>query len=79
MLPIYDLAGQLYPWIYTANVIFSDSVIDDNTMLVLGTTVIVWMIKLNTNENADFSLFSSNYLNDIINIRSDNEININII
>lgn len=78
MLPIYDLAGQLYPWTYTPNVIFSDSIIDDNSMLVLGTTVIVWMIKLNTNENADFSLFSSNYLNDI-NIRSDNEVNINII
>lgn len=60
------LAGQLYPWRYTANVIFSDSIAGDNIMLVFSTTVMIWPLKLNTNDNEEFTLFDSNYLDDIL-------------
>ena len=45
-------------------------------MFVLGITVIVWLLKLNCNEIEDFTLFNSNYLNDINN-RCGIEVDIN--
>lgn len=50
------LAGQLYPWMFIANVIFSDSIAEDNIMLVFSTTVMVWLLTLDANENEEFHI-----------------------